>query len=207
MSIWSGAARPVEGRLGEPAGHPARERDPSPRMNVLAGARDDARAAGRADRSGDRGDAGALAGSARPRSWVHPVGPAPEDRCPALGGASDFRLEAASRGRISPRRHRRHLPLREHAQGDSHHRRAAAGLPRAERPLLPHASDGKAAVDPAIAGYNFDMVSGVGYDIDLSQPVGSRIRSLRYGRPTWRPPTPSPWRSTATGRRGPAATA
>ena len=40
--------------------------------------------------------------------------------------------------------------------------------------------DGKIGIDPAIAGYNFDMVSGVGYDMDLSQPVGSRIRNLQY---------------------------
>ena len=40
--------------------------------------------------------------------------------------------------------------------------------------------DGKIGIDPAIAGYNFDIVSGVAYDIDLSQPVGSRIRNLRY---------------------------
>ena len=31
-----------------------------------------------------------------------------------------------------------------------------------------------------MAGYNFDMVSGVAYDMDLSQPVGSRIRNLQY---------------------------
>ena len=40
--------------------------------------------------------------------------------------------------------------------------------------------DGKIGVDGSIAGYNFDIVSGVAYDIDLSQPVGSRIRNLRY---------------------------
>jgi len=40
--------------------------------------------------------------------------------------------------------------------------------------------NGKVGVDPAVAGYNFDMVSGVGYDIDLAQPVGSRIRNLQY---------------------------
>ena len=40
--------------------------------------------------------------------------------------------------------------------------------------------DGRIGVDGSIAGYNFDIVSGVAYDIDLSQPVGSRIRNLRY---------------------------
>lgn len=39
-------------------------------------------------------------------------------------------------------------------------------------------------IDPAVPGYNFDIVSGVEYVIDLAQPVGSRIRELRYdGRP------------------------
>jgi 2',3'-cyclic-nucleotide 2'-phosphodiesterase (5'-nucleotidase family) len=40
--------------------------------------------------------------------------------------------------------------------------------------------DGKIGISSAIPGYNFDIVSGVAYDIDLSQPVGSRIRNLRY---------------------------
>ena len=40
--------------------------------------------------------------------------------------------------------------------------------------------DGKIGIDPTVAGYNFDMVSGVAYDMDLSQPVGSRIRNLQY---------------------------
>ena len=35
-------------------------------------------------------------------------------------------------------------------------------------------------VDRAVMGYNFDMAQGVEYEIDLSQPVGSRIRNLRY---------------------------
>jgi 2',3'-cyclic-nucleotide 2'-phosphodiesterase (5'-nucleotidase family) len=39
-------------------------------------------------------------------------------------------------------------------------------------------------VDPAIPGFNFDMVSGVDYVIDLGRPVGSRVTSLvRNGRP------------------------
>jgi 2',3'-cyclic-nucleotide 2'-phosphodiesterase/3'-nucleotidase len=37
---------------------------------------------------------------------------------------------------------------------------------------------------PIVPGYDFDIVSGVNYSIDLSQPVGSRIRSLTFrGRP------------------------
>jgi 2',3'-cyclic-nucleotide 2'-phosphodiesterase/3'-nucleotidase len=48
-------------------------------------------------------------------------------------------------------------------------------------------SDGT-PIDPAVPGYNFDIVSGVEYVIDLSQPVGSRIRELRYDE---RPVEPS----------------
>jgi 2',3'-cyclic-nucleotide 2'-phosphodiesterase (5'-nucleotidase family) len=40
--------------------------------------------------------------------------------------------------------------------------------------------DGKIGISGAIPGNSFDIVSGVAYDIDLSQPVGSRIRNLRY---------------------------
>jgi 2',3'-cyclic-nucleotide 2'-phosphodiesterase/3'-nucleotidase len=35
-------------------------------------------------------------------------------------------------------------------------------------------------VDRAIAGYNYDMAQGVEYEIDLTQPVGQRVKSLRY---------------------------
>jgi 2',3'-cyclic-nucleotide 2'-phosphodiesterase (5'-nucleotidase family) len=40
------------------------------------------------------------------------------------------------------------------------------------------------AVDPNIPGYNFDIISGADYTIDLSRPVGSRITRLEVkGRP------------------------
>jgi 2',3'-cyclic-nucleotide 2'-phosphodiesterase (5'-nucleotidase family) len=35
-------------------------------------------------------------------------------------------------------------------------------------------------IDESIPGYNFDVVSGVTYGIDISRPVGSRIRALSY---------------------------
>lgn len=39
-------------------------------------------------------------------------------------------------------------------------------------------------VNPAVLGFNFDMAAGVEYEIDIRQPVGSRIRNLRYkGQP------------------------
>ena len=38
--------------------------------------------------------------------------------------------------------------------------------------------------DPQIPGYNFDIVSGVKYSIDVTRPIGSRIRGLEFkGRP------------------------
>jgi 2',3'-cyclic-nucleotide 2'-phosphodiesterase/3'-nucleotidase/5'-nucleotidase len=40
-------------------------------------------------------------------------------------------------------------------------------------------STGKVGTDPTIPGYNFDMVTGAEYELDLSQPVGSRVRGLR----------------------------
>ena len=44
--------------------------------------------------------------------------------------------------------------------------------------------EGGAIVDPTVPGYNFDIVSGVDYTIDLRQPIGSRIVSLtRTGVP------------------------
>ncbi len=43
---------------------------------------------------------------------------------------------------------------------------------------------GNATPDPTIPGYNFDIVSGAEYTIDLRLPIGSRIRNLRVaGRP------------------------
>jgi 2',3'-cyclic-nucleotide 2'-phosphodiesterase/3'-nucleotidase len=39
-------------------------------------------------------------------------------------------------------------------------------------------------IDHRFPGFNFDMASGVEYEIDLSRPVGQRIRNLRYkGKP------------------------
>ncbi|HEX9105884.1 MAG TPA: 5'-nucleotidase C-terminal domain-containing protein, partial [Longimicrobiales bacterium] len=43
-------------------------------------------------------------------------------------------------------------------------------------PLAP----GQSLLNPDVPGYNFDIVSGVEYTIDLSQPVGQRISSLTY---------------------------
>jgi 2',3'-cyclic-nucleotide 2'-phosphodiesterase (5'-nucleotidase family) len=40
--------------------------------------------------------------------------------------------------------------------------------------------DGSLVVDPGVAGYNFDMISGVHYTIDVSRPVGQRIAALTY---------------------------
>lgn len=38
--------------------------------------------------------------------------------------------------------------------------------------------------DPQIPGYNFDMVSGADYTIDLTKPIGSRVTSLSFkGKP------------------------
>jgi len=36
-------------------------------------------------------------------------------------------------------------------------------------------------VNPAVAGYNFDVVSGVDYALDLTRPVGSRVVRLERG--------------------------
>lgn len=45
-------------------------------------------------------------------------------------------------------------------------------------------SDGSMGTDPKIPGYNYDMVAGVDYTIDLSKPAGERIASLTFdGRP------------------------
>lgn len=48
------------------------------------------------------------------------------------------------------------------------------------------AADGtpRVAPDPRIPGYNFDLLAGAEYEIDLSRPIGQRITALTYeGRP------------------------
>src|SRR5205809_709550 len=35
-------------------------------------------------------------------------------------------------------------------------------------------------INPAVPGYNFEAVSGVDYELDLTRPVGSRVTLLRY---------------------------
>ncbi|HEY2026809.1 MAG TPA: 5'-nucleotidase C-terminal domain-containing protein, partial [Gemmatimonadaceae bacterium] len=46
------------------------------------------------------------------------------------------------------------------------------------------APDGRITVDPSVPGYNFDIVSGVDYTLDLSRPLGQRVSRLDFrGRP------------------------
>ncbi len=46
------------------------------------------------------------------------------------------------------------------------------------------APDGRVSVDPKVPGFNFDVVSGVDYTIDVSKPAGSRVTRLeRNGKP------------------------
>ena len=41
-------------------------------------------------------------------------------------------------------------------------------------------ADGSVDVDPTIPGYNYDIVAGVDYTIDVSKPIGERITTLQY---------------------------
>jgi 2',3'-cyclic-nucleotide 2'-phosphodiesterase (5'-nucleotidase family) len=44
--------------------------------------------------------------------------------------------------------------------------------------------NGTAEIDPAIPGFNYDIIAGVDYTIDVSRPIGERITTLEYqGRP------------------------
>ncbi|HWB40690.1 MAG TPA: 5'-nucleotidase C-terminal domain-containing protein [Gemmatimonadales bacterium] len=40
---------------------------------------------------------------------------------------------------------------------------------------------GRVTINPAMPGYDFDVVRGARYEVDLRQPVGSRIRNLSVG--------------------------
>ena len=42
------------------------------------------------------------------------------------------------------------------------------------------AADGTPSVDPSVAGYNFDIVAGANYTLDLSRPVGQRVTTLEF---------------------------
>jgi 2',3'-cyclic-nucleotide 2'-phosphodiesterase (5'-nucleotidase family) len=42
-------------------------------------------------------------------------------------------------------------------------------------------SDGRFGVDSTIPGFNYDMVAGVDYTIDVSKPIGERIVELTFG--------------------------
>src|SRR2546427_10577048 len=39
---------------------------------------------------------------------------------------------------------------------------------------------GQPIINDSVAGYNYDVVSGVVYNVDLSRPAGQRIRGLAY---------------------------
>jgi 2',3'-cyclic-nucleotide 2'-phosphodiesterase/3'-nucleotidase len=46
------------------------------------------------------------------------------------------------------------------------------------------ACEGGSLINPKVPGFNFDMAEGVEYEIDLTRPVGERIRNLRFrGKP------------------------
>ena len=46
------------------------------------------------------------------------------------------------------------------------------------------ATDGSVSVDPSIPGFNFDIVSGAEYTLDVSRPIGQRVTHLEVrGRP------------------------
>jgi 2',3'-cyclic-nucleotide 2'-phosphodiesterase (5'-nucleotidase family) len=58
-----------------------------------------------------------------------------------------------------------------------------AYLDQSARYFRPNA-DGTADIDPTIPGFNYDVVAGVDYTIDVSKPIGERITTLSYeGRP------------------------
>lgn len=45
-------------------------------------------------------------------------------------------------------------------------------------------ASGRPTIDPSVPGYNFDIVAGADYTLDLTKPVGSRVTSLSVkGRP------------------------
>ena len=43
------------------------------------------------------------------------------------------------------------------------------------------AADGRVDIDPSVPGFNYDIVAGVDYTIDLSKPAGQRIVTLAFG--------------------------
>src|SRR5258706_3277075 len=44
----------------------------------------------------------------------------------------------------------------------------------------PTAPDGSGSVDPTVPGYNFDIVAGADYVLDLSRPMGDRVTTLSF---------------------------
>lgn len=69
---------------------------------------------------------------------------------------------------------------------DGNGRMVREALENAARYFLPCEGDCSQAdlINKKMAGFNFDMAQGVEYEVDLSQPLGSRIRNLRWkGKP------------------------
>ena len=75
------------------------------------------------------------------------------------------------------------LSVRQYAARREDTGATASRVSRAERALF---SSGRGRdssdIDPAIPGYNYDIVAGVDYTIDLSRPIGERIATLEYER-------------------------
>ena len=83
-----------------------------------------------------------------------------------IGASLDRRPDHRRRGRAP-------LSVRQHAPCGAHHRAAAARVSRVQRALLPHGrhrrSGDRSPLDPTIPGYNFDIVAGADYTLDISQ--------------------------------------
>jgi 2',3'-cyclic-nucleotide 2'-phosphodiesterase (5'-nucleotidase family) len=113
-----------------------------------------------------------------------------------LSATAAFQLDAElPAGDITDRADRGAVPVRQHAQGHPHHRRAAPCLPREIGRVLRGwpAPAGGTVTNFAVPGYNFDIVSGVDYALDISRPVGSASPCCATRAPT--SPTTRPSRS------------
>ena len=106
-----------------------------------------------------------------------------------LASAAAFSLDASiDTGAITHGSPAGTLPVRQHAARHAHQRPAAARIPRAQRALLPRptSSGDRRPSIPTVPGYNFDIVAGADYTLDLSRPQGERVTRLEFRGPTRR---------------------
>ena len=123
-----------------------------------------------------------------------------------LASTAAFSLDASLDTGAITVAEQRALPVRQHASCDPDQRKQLREYLEFSARYYAPTGTSETSVDPGVPRYNFDVVAGADYALDLSRAQAQRVTRLEVrGRPV-ATTTVSPSRSTTIGRRAAAAT-